>query len=139
MIIRNVRSTTVLLLGLFAGMMTLSAQAAVPVASIISPKSGESLTSPVHIQFGLSGMGVAPAGMERANTGHFHLLIDDPKIDLKQPIPANEQVIHYGGGQIEAVVALKPGKHTLQLLMGDWVHMPHNPAVLSEKVTIDVK
>lgn len=108
-------------------------------ATIISPKAGETVTSPVRVVFGLSNMGVAPAGTNQAGTGHFHLLIDEPVVEMAQPIPANAQVIHYGGGQIEAMVDLKPGKHTLQLLMGDWKHLPHQPAVLSEKVVITVK
>lgn len=108
-------------------------------ATIISPKAGETLTSPVKVVFGLSNMGVAPAGTNQTGTGHFHLLIDEPEINLAQPIPSNDRVIHYGGGQIEASVALKPGKHTLQLIMGDWKHLPHQPAVLSDKVVITVK
>ncbi len=108
-------------------------------ATIISPKADETVTSPVRVVFGLSNMGVAPAGTNQTGTGHFHLLIDEPTINMAQPIPANAQVLHYGGGQIEALVDLKPGKHTLQLLMGDWKHLPHQPAVLSDKVVITVK
>ncbi|MEL0028756.1 MAG: DUF4399 domain-containing protein [Perlucidibaca sp.] len=108
-------------------------------ASIISPKNGDTVSSPVRVVFGLSNMGVAPAGTNQAGTGHFHLLIDEPELDLSQPIPGSAQVIHYGGGQIESTVELKPGKHTLQLLMGDWKHLPQQPAVMSEKVVITVK
>lgn len=108
-------------------------------AVIISPKAGDTVTSPVKVVFGLSNMGVAPAGTNQTGTGHFHLLIDEPELNLAQPIPTSAQVIHYGGGQIEATVDLKPGKHTLQLLMGDWKHQPHQPPVLSEKVVITVK
>lgn len=108
-------------------------------ASIVSPLDGATVTSPVHVQFGLTGMGVAPAGVNQANTGHFHLLIDSPQIDMTKPIPGNSQVIHYGGGQIEANVKLSPGTHTLQLLMGDWKHLPQQPAILSDKITITVK
>lgn len=108
-------------------------------ATIISPKTGETVSSPVKVVFGLSNMGVAPAGTNQAGTGHFHLLIDEPEINLAQPLPSSAQVIHYGGGQIEASVPLKPGKHTLQLIMGDWKHLPHQPAVTSEKVIVTVK
>ncbi len=108
-------------------------------ATIISPKAGDTVTSPVTVVFGLSNMGVAPAGTNQNGTGHFHLLIDEPTVDLTQPIAGSAQIIHYGGGQIEAQVDLKPGKHTLQLLMGDWKHQPHQPPVLSDKVVITVK
>jgi len=108
-------------------------------ATIISPKNGDTVKSPVTVVFGLSNMGVAPAGINQPNTGHFHLLIDEPAVNLAQPLPASAQVVHYGAGQIEAVVDLKPGKHTLQALMADWKHQPHNPAVISEKITITVK
>lgn len=108
-------------------------------AYIIEPKDGAEVTSPVKVVFGLSGMGVAPAGINQVNTGHHHLLIDDPAIVMSQPLPATEQIKHFGGGQTETMIDLKPGKHTLQLLLGDWKHQPQNPAVMSEKITITVK
>lgn len=108
-------------------------------AYIIEPKDGAEVTSPVKVVFGLSGMGVAPAGINQVNTGHHHLLIDDPAIVMSQPLPATEQVKHFGAGQTETLIDLKPGKHTLQLLLGDWKHQPQNPAVMSEKITITVK
>src|SRR5215467_7215273 len=106
---------------------------------IISPKNGAQVHSPVHVIFGLKGMGVAPAGVKFENTGHHHLLIDVevPK-DLEAPLPANEHIVHFGKGQTEAQVPLSPGKHTLQLLLGDMNHIPHNPAVVSKKITITV-
>lgn len=107
---------------------------------ILSPKNGATVTSPVTVRFGLSGMGVAPAGVERAKTGHHHLLIDvDQLPDLTKPIPGDEHHRHFGGGQTEVVLELAPGQHTLQLLLGDHTHVPHNPPVLSEPVTITVK
>ncbi|MEQ1437894.1 DUF4399 domain-containing protein [Fontimonas sp. SYSU GA230001] len=105
----------------------------------IEPKDGAEVTGPVRVVFGLSAMGVAPAGINQAGTGHHHLLIDDPAVDFTQPLPATEQIKHFGGGQTETVLSLKPGKHTLQLLLGDWKHQPHNPPVLSDKITITVK
>jgi hypothetical protein len=109
-------------------------------AYILSPKNGATVTSPVTVRFGLSGMGVAPAGVERAKTGHHHLLIDvDQLPDLTKPIPGDEHHRHFGGGQTEVVLELAPGQHTLQLLLGDHTHVPHNPPVLSEPVTITVK
>jgi hypothetical protein len=108
---------------------------------IINVKDGDEVTSPFLVQFGLSGMGVAPAGVEKPNTGHHHLLIDSRMTDeeMKQPISADDTHKHFGGGQTEAMVTLPPGKHTLQLLLGDWSHIPHSPPVMSEPITITVK
>jgi hypothetical protein len=106
----------------------------------ISPTDGETLSSPVTVRFGLSGMGVAPAGTDKENTGHHHLLIDVDELPaLDRPVPKDEKHMHFGGGQTEASIELTPGKHTLQLLLGDMNHMPHDPAVVSEKITVEVK
>jgi hypothetical protein len=106
---------------------------------IISPKDGAKVSSPVTVQFGLKGMGIAPAGVKIENTGHHHLLIDsDAPTDLSQPLPASDKVVHFGKGQTETQVKLTPGKHTLQLLLGDSTHVPHNPPVISKKITITV-
>ena len=108
-------------------------------AYIIEPKEGATVSSPFKVVFGLSGMGIAPAGTQVDNTGHHHLLIDNPTYDANSPLPKNDQIKHFGGGQTEAMVTLKPGKHTLQLVLGDWKHQPHNPAVVSEVVNVTVK
>jgi hypothetical protein len=107
---------------------------------IISPKNGEKVSSPVTVKFGIKGMTLAPAGTKDANTGHHHLLIDtDPPADLSQPIPTvPDKVVHFGKAQTETTLTLPPGKHTLQLLLGDGNHIPHNPPVLSKKITITV-
>ncbi|KAB7742584.1 DUF4399 domain-containing protein [Parvibaculum sedimenti] len=110
-------------------------------AYIISPKNGAKVKSPVTVVFGLKGLGVAPAGVDKAKTGHHHLLIDAdlPKgEELNDPLPKDEHHMHFGGGQTEATIELAPGKHTLQLVMGDANHVPHNPPVTSEKITITV-
>lgn len=105
----------------------------------VSPADGERVASPVTIRFGLRGMGVAPAGVQSPNTGHHHLLIDvDTLPPDSLPLPATEQVRHFGLGQTEAEIALEPGEHTLQLLLGDALHIPHQPPVRSEKITITV-
>ena len=107
---------------------------------IISPIDGEVATSPVIVKFGLKGMGVAPAGIDKPNTGHHHLLIDvanSPALD--KPLPADTNHKHLGGGQTEITLELSPGKHTLQLIMGDKNHIPHNPSVMSKITTIIVK
>jgi uncharacterized protein DUF4399 len=107
---------------------------------IISPKDGATVKSPVTVEFGLKGMGVAPAGVKFENTGHHHLLIDtDIPKDLNAPLPTSDNVRHFGKGQTEASIELKPGKHTLQLVLGDDKHTPHNPPVESKKITITVK
>ena len=107
---------------------------------IISPKDGATVHSPVHVQFGLKGMGVAPAGVKFENTGHHHLLIDtDAPADLSAPLPATDKIVHFGKGQTETTLTtLTPGKHTLQLLLADQNHIPHNPPVISRKITITV-
>jgi hypothetical protein len=107
---------------------------------IISPADGAKVASPVRVQFGLKGMGIAPAGIAFENSGHHHLLVDtDPPADLSQPLPTSEHVIHFGKGQTETELKLAPGKHTLQLVLGDQLHVPHNPPVMSKKITIEVK
>ncbi|WP_405041439.1 DUF4399 domain-containing protein [Parvibaculum sp.] len=112
------------------------------VVYIISPKDGATVKSPVRVLFGLRGLGVAPAGVDKPKTGHHHLLIDTdlPKGDeLNEPLPADEHHKHFGGGQTETTVELAPGKHTLQLLMGDANHIPHNPPLASKKITITIE
>ena len=111
-----------------------------PHAYIISPADGATVSSPVKVVFGLTGMGVAPAGVDREGTGHHHLLIDVAELpNLKMPVPADANHIHFGGGQTEATIKLAPGVHTLQLLLGDKFHIPHHAPVISEKVTITVE
>lgn len=108
----------------------------------IAPQDGATVTSPVTVRFGLKGMGVAPAGTEKDNTGHHHLLIDAPTPSgdvLNEPIPADDHHKHFGGGQTETTIELEPGEHTLQLVLGDWSHIPHNPPVMSNRITITVK
>ena len=107
---------------------------------IVTPAHGEVVSSPVKIVFGLSGMGVAPAGMDKNKTGHHHLLVDtELPNDLGAPIPSDDRYRHFGGGQTEAVIELAPGEHTLQLLFADYTHSPHIPPVMSEQITITVK
>jgi len=107
---------------------------------IISPQDGATVTNPVMVRFGLSGMGVAPAGTAKEHTGHHHLLIDLEELpDLDKPVPADEQHRHFGGGQTEIELELSPGRHTLQLILGDMAHIPHDPPVISEKITITVE
>jgi len=107
---------------------------------IISPKDGAKIKGPVTVVFGLKGMGIAPAGIKFDNTGHHHLLIDsDPPADLSLPMPASEKSVHFGKGQTETTMTLPPGKHTLQLVLADSLHVAHEPAVISKKITITVE
>lgn len=109
-------------------------------AYIISPTDGATLRSPVTVRFGLSGMGVAPAGVAKEHTGHHHLLVDvDTLPAAGLPIPNDAQHRHFGGGQTETVLELAPGTHTLQLELGDANHVPFVPAVTSPRITIHVE
>src|SRR5262245_21129104 len=105
----------------------------------IAPKDGETLSSPVTVKFGLKGMGIAPAGIAFDNSGHHHLVIDAALPAADAPIPADANHVHFGKGQTETTVELKPGKHTLQLVLGDQLHIQHDPPVVSKPITITVK
>ncbi|MDX1756098.1 MAG: DUF4399 domain-containing protein [Marinobacter sp.] len=131
--------------------VTLSALLAVPLSGqatpapedaetrILSPQDGATVSAPFTVTFGLSGMGVAPAGVEREKTGHHHLLVDvDHLPPGDQPIPSDDHHRHFGGGQTEVMLDLPPGEHTLQLLLGDHMHVPHTPPVVSDKITVTV-
>lgn len=110
-----------------------------PGVRIISPADGATVSSPVRITFGLNGMGVAPAGTDMENTGHHHLIINAPLPDMSLPIPANDNYKHFGGGQTEVSLDLEPGTHTLQLLMGNFIHIPHADPMYSKQISITVK
>lgn len=110
------------------------------MAYIIEPADGARVTNPVRVVFGLKGFGVAPAGVDRNDAGHHHLLVDAPlPADLGVPIPNDEQHRHFGGGQTEVDLTLSPGRHTLQMLLGDHLHIPHDPPIASSVVTIEVQ
>ncbi len=105
---------------------------------IVDPEDGAEVKSPVTVVFGLKGMGVAPAGVDMEGTGHHHLIVNAPLPPMDQGIPADENYIHFGGGQTQTSVDLEPGEHTLQLLLGDKNHLPHDPPIASERITITV-
>jgi hypothetical protein len=108
-------------------------------AYLISPKDGDTVPTTFKVRFGLSGMGIAPAGVQKEGTGHHHLLVDlDVLPDIKESLPATEHIRHFGGGQTETILTLPPGEHTLQLLLANYVHVPHEPPVLSDPITITV-
>ncbi|KRS12555.1 rod shape-determining protein RodA [Roseovarius atlanticus] len=113
----------------------------------VNLEDGATVSAPVKVVFGLSGMGVAPAGTEKENTGHHHILVDraplgegpDGEEELQNALPADENHVHFGGGQTEVELDLEPGEHTLQLVLGDMNHVPHDPPVTSEQITITVE
>jgi hypothetical protein len=141
------RKSLTLLCALGALAMTGAAQAESPWPAnarvyFIEPANGAVINGKVTVKFGLVGMGVAPAGVEKANTGHHHLLIDADAptgAKLDQPLPVDAHVRHFGGGQTETVLELPPGRHSLQLILGDASHIPHDPPLASEKIEIEVK
>jgi len=105
----------------------------------INIKDGDIVESPVFLQFGLSGKGVAPAGVAKENTGHHHLLINVDDLDLSKSIPSSENHLHFGGGQTETTIDLPSGEYQLQLVLGDMYHIPHSKPLISEKIKIIVK
>ena len=108
-------------------------------AYIIAPADGATVSSPVLVRFGLSGIGVAPAGVVNPKTGHHHLIIDSEVPAVGMPIPADAKRVHFGKGQTETSIELAPGPHTLRLLLGDRIHVPHDPPVVSEVIHIVVE
>jgi hypothetical protein len=106
---------------------------------IISPANGASLSGQVTVRFGLRGMGVAPAGVPAPGTGHHHLVLDASTPSLETVLPTDEHHLHFGKGQTEVTLDLPPGPHTLQLVFADHNHVPHQPPLVSERITITVK
>ncbi len=108
--------------------------------SFLELRDGDVVPETFEVQFVVTGMDIAPAGVEAPNAGHHHLLVDLdvlPPLDL--PLPKTDQIIHFGGGETSTELTLPPGEHTLQLLLGDHMHVPHNPPVMSPKITITVE
>ena len=152
MTIRHGRSTkaALLVVSMFAAVATATLQvaparavertASAPAAEVYFhyPSDGMRVPERFTVKLGLKEMGVAPAGVVKPFTGHHHLLIDTDMVPTDQPIPSDYNHIHLGNGQTEVVLTLSPGTHTLQLLLGDHQHMPHQPPVMSKKITIYV-
>ncbi len=106
----------------------------------ITPVNGQFVSPTFTVKFGLSGMGVAPAGTHKDNTGHHHILIDGEVLpDMSIPLPATDHIRHFGGGQTETQLTLSSGEHTLQLLLGNYLHIPHDQPVVSQKISITVQ
>lgn len=136
--------TGALTLAAFAGDTPAPEGAAVYFVNL---EDGATVSSPVTIVFGLEGMGVAPAGTEKDKTGHHHLLLNRPKLgegpdgadELLYGIPADDNHIHFGGGQTQVTIDLPAGTHTMQLVLGDLNHVPHDPPVMTEVITVTVE
>lgn len=148
---RGLRRLPIILI-LLSVFFTVSVAAQMPISSapadadvyFIQPKDGQIFESTnsegVEIRFGLRGMDVSPAGIAVPNSGHHHLLINLDQIpNLKMPLPATDQIQHFGKGQTSTWINLPPGKHTLQLLLGNYAHIPHSPAVISKVIEIEIK
>ena len=106
----------------------------------IEPQDKATVATTFTVKFGLRGMGVAPAGIDKEGTGHHHLLIDVAALpDMTMPLPASDQFVHFGKGQTETQVTLRPGVHSLQLVLGNHLHVPHDPPVLSDRITVTVE
>lgn len=104
------------------------------------PQDGSVITERnFRVWFGLRHMGIAPAGVRKPNTGHHHLLIDTDMPALDDEIPNDKNHRHFGAGQSEMMLELPPGRHTLQLIFADHEHIPHNPPLMSQKITVTVK
>ncbi len=112
-----------------------------PKVYFIGLEDGQTVSSPLTVRFGLAGYGVAPAGVDKPETGHHHLLIDTAlsEDDMQYPIPSDENHRHFGGGQTQVTVDLEPGDHTLQLVLGDASHVPLGPEFMSERITVTVR
>lgn len=105
----------------------------------ISPADGDTVSSPVRIEFGIEGMSVTKAGDAQPNSGHHHLVIDADLPDLALPIPADANYVHFGDGRTLTEITLEPGQHSLRMLLGDHLHIPHDPPVVSDSITITVE
>lgn len=129
------------LLAALAAAQDRTAPAANAEVYFISPSDGAVVQGPVTVRFGLKGMGVAPAGVKFDNTGHHHLLVDTDFSELKldAPLPATDKILHFGKGQTETTLTLSPGKHTLEIVLADYLHKSFDPPLHSKKIAITVK
>lgn len=129
--------------GLFASLLFAQSLPITPAPEgakvmILSPQNGDTVSQEVVVTFGLEGMGVAPAGIDIEGTGHHHLMVDQTEMP-EAGKPMGNPPLHFGKGQTQTTLTLEPGTHTLQLIMGDKFHVPHNPPIVSEVITIEVK
>ena len=110
-----------------------------PEVFFVSPQTNfVSESREVRLVFGIKNFNIAPAGINNVDSGHHHLIINAELPNLNRPIPSTDNYIHSGKGQTETTIVLNPGKHTLQLLLGDFAHVPHSEPIYSEKITIEI-
>ncbi len=109
-----------------------------PEVYFVNIVDGDNVSNPIKVNFGLKNFGVVPAGINLEFAGHHHLLIDVDLEDFKAPIPSDSNHIHFGKGQTETVLSLSKGQHTLQLILGNYLHIPHDPPIMSDKILINV-
>ena len=136
--VRNLIGICILFVSGILHTETVDDQVTLPRLYIESPQSGALVQSPVEVVFGLEGMELAPAGTYTPDTGHHHLIIDNDLPDLAMPIPSNNNYLHFGKAQDRVLLDLEPGMHTLQLLLGDGSHIPHQPPLISKKIVITI-
>ena len=105
----------------------------------ITPADGDTVSNPVRIEFGIEGMSVTKAGDDQPNSGHHHLVIDADLPDLALPVPSDANYVHFGDGRTLTEITLEPGQHSLRMLLGDHLHIPHDPPVFSGSITITVE
>tara|TARA_B100001013_G_scaffold344196_1_gene273905 strand:- start:1917 stop:2414 length:498 start_codon:yes stop_codon:yes gene_type:complete len=105
----------------------------------ITPKNDEIVSNPVSLEFGSEGVEIVPSGQNKPATGHHHIIIDAGLPNMNLPIPADDNYVHFGDGSSSTQLTLEPGIHTLQLLLGDFLHIPHDPPLYSEKITVTVE
>lgn len=111
----------------------------VPKVFFENLENGQHVNSPLMVKFGVRGMHIVPAGIDEPMSGHHHLLVDTNLPNMSEPIPSDEHHIHFGKGQLETIIKLAPGTHTLQLLLGNWTHIPHRTPIKSHKITVIVE
>ena len=140
-VVSKILSLSLLICGFANASDLISSAPAGAEVYFISPENEQVVEESFRVSFGLKGMGVAPAGVDAKNTGHHHILIntDIATVDLTQPLPANDNIRHFGGGQTETTLTLPKGKHTLRLLLGNYVRIPHEKPVMSEEITVIVE
>ena len=138
---RLLLALSVVLIASFAVAQERSAPAPNAEVYFIAPQNGAMVHGPITVRFGLKGMGVAPAGVKFENTGHHHLIVDTDfnELKLNAPLPATDKILHFGKGQTETTLTLTPGKHTLELVFADYLHMSFDPPLHSKKITITVE
>ena len=108
--------------------------------AILQPLDGATVPTTFTVKFGATGVDIVPAGTQQEHSGHHHLLIDtDVLPDMNSPLPASPTLIHFGKGQTETEITLPPGKHSLQLVLGNYAHIPGSTPVVSKKITVTVK